>query len=63
MLFRSDKVALNMERDLKAANISFACIGAITEGPDKIICFASETESRCEMIESPEADELYKVIG
>ena len=55
--------ALNMERDLKAANISFACIGTITEGPDKIICFASETESRCEMIESPEADELYKVIG
>jgi hydrogenase maturation factor len=59
----SDKVALNMERDLKAANISFACIGKITEDPDKIICFASETESRCEMIESPEADELYKVIS
>ncbi len=60
----SDKVALNMERDLKAANISFACIGTITEGPDKIICFeASEAEGRCEMIESPEADELYKVIG
>ena len=59
----SEKVALNMERDLKAANISFACIGTITEGPDKIICYATETEDRYEMIESPEADELYKVIG
>jgi len=56
--------ALNMEHDLKAANISYACIGSITEGSDKIICFeASETGGHCEMIESPEADELYKVIG
>ena len=56
--------ALNIERDLKTANISFACIGTITKGPDKIICFeASEADGRCEMIESPEADELYKVIG
>ena len=60
----SSEAALNMERELKAANISYACIGTITEGSDKIICFETpETGGHCEMIESPEADELYKVIG
>ncbi len=60
----SSEAALNMERELKAANISYACIGTITESSDKIICFeTSETGGQCEMIESPEADELYKVIG
>lgn len=60
----SSEAALDMERELKAANISYACIGKITEGLDKTICFGGAgTDARCEMIESPEADELYKVIG
>jgi len=60
----SGEAALKMERDLKAENISYACIGTITEGPDKLICFSdSKADTRCDMIESPEADELYKVIG
>ncbi len=60
----SEKAAINMERELKAAKISFACIGTINEGSDKIICFSDTgNDDHCEMIASPEADELYKVIG
>lgn len=52
-----------LEVALKASEVPYSKIGVVTEGSQKILVWGdSEFDEMLEPIESPESDELYKVI-